>query len=185
MLECVTNSSRPECVDYLLPESEIIEIIDGLCEQMPNMPGCTINKLCKGLQQPFCSKFSLLADICQFDMPNMKKCSKYKSLCSPDSVVKQCKTHASIPGLPTTRKSKEFVHDICTEMDMKGCDQCKDKNCESFAIYADLCRQMPGMSQCSSWNYMCNWDPNLPFCTVSSDPEWNSPQMKMYFHVIQ
>ncbi|KAJ3315318.1 hypothetical protein HDV04_003711 [Boothiomyces sp. JEL0838] len=98
-------------------------------------------------------------------------------------MVRQCSEEKPIPSLPTTKRAKELVKDICDEMDMDGCEKCegtKMNKCEVFKVYTDLCVAMPYMSQCRDYRTMCSWDPSLPFC----DPELsvNGPAMKMYFH---
>jgi copper transporter 1 len=146
------------------------------------MVGCSLERMCK-TSKYYCSGFSILSDICTNDMPKMKGCLNYQKICAEGSVVLQCRLESMLPSLPTTRESRSLVADICSEMDMKGCSDCKEKHCDSFAVYVDLCHQMPNMSQCKVYTSMCQRTPTLPFCLSSdhSDPAL-APAMKMFFH---
>ncbi|KAJ3267096.1 hypothetical protein HDU76_011864, partial [Blyttiomyces sp. JEL0837] len=54
----------------------------------------------------------------------MKGCTGYSKICTPESVVKQCKTYPPLPYLPTTKEAASLVKSICSEMDMTGCEKC-------------------------------------------------------------
>lgn len=61
-----------------------------LCNSMNNnnmmmgiMPGCTVKEICKDSSlfqkkgREFCQPFSILTDICKYDMPKMTGCSHF------------------------------------------------------------------------------------------------------------
>ncbi|KAJ3274230.1 hypothetical protein HDV01_003303 [Terramyces sp. JEL0728] len=191
--DCTTDPKQSGCKDFRLDAKIVQDSITDLCTQMPLMPGCTVKNYCADERishRPFCTSFSVLADICAEDMPKMKGCKPYISVCPRDTMVRQCSEEKPIPSLPTTKRAKELVKgfsfvtaDICDEMDMDGCEKCegsKMNKCEVFKVYTDLCIAMPYMSQCRDYRTMCSWDPTLPFC--DSELSTNGPAMKMYFH---
>jgi copper transporter 1 len=178
MTDCIVNSSSAECIDFRIPKQKVLDSIEALCDMMPRMPGCFLNSVCTN-ERGYCNKFSIWADICK-DMPKMSGCKEYMQLCDAESVVKQCQVDKPLDSLPSTRKARELVQSICNEMDMTGCDTCmSNQKCDFFAVYLDLCKQMPEMSQCQNWKDMCEADPSLGFCLKTN---LDSPTMKMYFH---
>jgi copper transporter 1 len=194
---CITDPSNPACSSFVLPEDVIRKDIEGLCKAMPYMSGCSINDSCKTksiAEYKFCEPFSILADVCQRDMPRMKDCSNYVNLCSNSSTaVEQCKTAQAIPSLPTTNEASALVLSICKEMPMEGCDLCKTRpgqtypNCDILKVYAKLCKAMPDMTQCPTWKSMCKDDLKGwgDYCYVegnSTEEDDSPPIMQMFFH---
>ena len=171
MFGCIETPDDENCRDFQLPPTIIDESIMKLCKSMPNMPGCYLNDNCNPTL-PNCSKFSILASICKYDMPKMHECNTYTKMCSSDSIIRQCQQLPPI-GLPTSKQTKSLINSICSEMDMSDCD-CKE-NC-NFSTYLHLCQQMPNMNQCFEMNQLCKFD--FPFCSKTS----SVPSMKMYFH---
>ena len=191
-MDCFQDSSQEICRDFELKENDIVHnYLDRLCDKMPLMSGCKIKELCEKnpfMSKPACHPFSILADICDKDMPRMKDCFDYNNLCKNESsVVLQCKNYPPLQALPTTKQAKDLVNSICSEMDMIGCEECRgglNHRCDYFTTYTVLCQQMPGMQQCSSFNSMCKWNQYFDFCLDDSrDPTTDlPPTMKMFFH---
>ncbi|KAJ3000647.1 hypothetical protein HDV02_004332 [Globomyces sp. JEL0801] len=168
--DCIEEPTQSNCRDFKLADQNATQLVDDLCTSMPLM------------SESFCKPFSLLADICANDMPRMKTCATYIKMCDRTSLIHQCTDELPIPALPTTKRAKELVADICSEMDMNGCEKCEDgKRCEALAVYGDLCKEMPFMSQCKEWQTMCTWDSSLPICSQDFGSK-AGPTMKMYFH---
>lgn len=176
--------------------------VASLCKQMPFMSGCSIYNSCnsRSSNSPYCAPFSILADICYSDMPRMKACSNYKSMCDISSTGDQdvplipifshsadiqCKQHSPISLLPSTINVNNLVKSICSEMNMDGCESCLSVpgktflNCDLFAVYSNLCYEMPNMYQCLLWKSLCQVTPLSNYCIDSSNL---NPIMRMYFH---
>ncbi|ORY48624.1 Ctr-domain-containing protein [Rhizoclosmatium globosum] len=201
-LDCVLEPWTPGCEAYELPSANVTSSVTRLCQSMDWMPGCSVAKMCEATPNlPHCNPFSVLADICRYDMPGMKGCFEYKNMCNTqNSVVQQCKTYPPLPYLTTTKEAKQHVQSICHSMPMDGCELCptatavstssttaKIAQCDWFGVYADLCIQMPEMPECIQFSAMCNATPKFPLCPNSgapSDPRipLPPPTMQMYFH---
>lgn len=197
VLDCVRTPKDPECVNYKYPNASIDVV--NLCEQMPFMSGCSLKETCTEATSSLCSPFGILASICQADMPRMKDCRNYASLCQvsnngdlatfaspPAANVKQCSEEPPVPYLPATATAGNHIKSICSEMSMVGCDKCKDTgetymNCDVLSIYSYLCKSMPEMHQCSDWKQMCTASPFLSFCSLDPSSTDNPPTMKMFF----
>ncbi|KAF8929269.1 hypothetical protein BGZ58_009074 [Dissophora ornata] len=171
------------------------------------MPGCSLYKSCQGASKTdqWCTPFSVLADICAVDMPNMSDCKNYVALCSASSnqTVSRpaiCTTAPMISSFPTTKNASALVIDICTEMDMTGCERCPKPasgayaaECDTLGTYAILCKAMPDMSQCATWKSMCSATSNTSsslgfqsseYCAAGvGSSDMNPPSMRMYFHL--
>ncbi|KAG0232568.1 hypothetical protein BGW42_008082 [Actinomortierella wolfii] len=208
-VDCLTNSSDPSCKSYTMPPEMVKQDLDGLCQQMPYMPGCSLYKACQdaGKTDAWCQPFSLLADICNKDMPKMRDCARYVSLCGQPAnattnraVPDQCTSQPMISSFPTTKEASNLVIDICTEMDMAGCERCPKPapgayaaDCDTIGTYAILCKAMPDMRQCAQWKEMCSASSptasslqfqNSQYCAAGQgDPEMDPPAMRMYFHL--
>jgi Ctr copper transporter family len=179
--DCIEHSSKHKCAEYQMPDGTSINSTELLCKQMPFMPGCSLVNECKSLpSKPYCQPFSILGSICK-DMSSMSACKSYSSLCSPDSVVKQCKSQPPMTLLLPGHDYKTLVKSICSEMNMDGCEECIGKPCNSFQIYNKLCTSMPGMSQCDAFLNLCARHKDLSFCSQSLENDLG-PVMKMYFH---
>ncbi|KAF9434294.1 hypothetical protein BGZ76_008256 [Entomortierella beljakovae] len=206
-IDCLTASSDPSCVSFELPVETVKADLDNLCTQMPYMPGCSLYKSCQASSKTdqWCTPFSVLADICSVDMPMMRDCKNYVSLCGAAnnqtagvSHPAICKSAPMISDFPTTKNASALVIDICTEMDMKGCERCPKPapgayaaNCDTLGTYAILCKSMPEMHQCDNWKSMCSTTSstanlefqNSEYCAAGvGSPEMNPPTMRMYFH---
>ncbi|KAF9915169.1 hypothetical protein BX616_006741 [Lobosporangium transversale] len=207
-VDCLITPSDPSCASFELPEATIKADLDGLCTQMPYMPGCSLYKSCQAASKAdqWCTPFSVLADICALDMPNMRDCKNYVALCG--AAVNQtlaarpaiCKKAPMISAFPTTKNASALVIDICTEMDMAGCERCpKPKpdtyaaDCDTLGTYAILCKAMPDMHQCAAWKSMCSSSSDTAsvlnfqdseYCAAGvGSPDMNPPAMRMYFHL--
>ncbi|KAL2919236.1 hypothetical protein HK105_200879 [Polyrhizophydium stewartii] len=190
--DCLADPTAAACADFRLPLSNTSASLDVLCGSMPNMPGCSLRKLCRSGRAGianlwFCQEFSLLADVCAKDMPGMRGCGDYTKLCKAGSVVRQCYNEPAVSYLPTTRRAKQLVLDICADMYMTGCERCGATGmCPGFEVYSDLCLSMPEMEQCDEWKRMCKAEPLLPVCPPTGDsdgsPNSRGPTMKMFFH---
>jgi hypothetical protein len=180
--DCVTNSTDPDCVDYVLPDDTIKPLISMLCGMMGHMPGCTINNICqepKYSGDPLCKPFAVYKVICN-DMPGMGSCATYKSMCTPvngTSVVKQCET--PMVAAPTSGGCSNLITEMCAEMPMDGCSVCFTSGCEWLRYYSNFCLSMPGMSECVQWKTMCEPISDWPLCVNSAE---SGPIMRMYFH---
>ncbi|KAK9764646.1 hypothetical protein K7432_007688 [Basidiobolus ranarum] len=187
---CYTDPTSAACADFKMEGATLDASILSLCKAMSYMPGCSVNKICTDSPaysaKPWCSKMSIVANVCQNDMPKMAGCKAWVSLCgNSTSVVKQCKNEPEISNIPTTAEAFGFITSICTEMNMPGCDKCiaNPKGCDNISTYSDLCKSMPEMSQCKKWSAMCNATPDLPFCTSGTSSSGEpAPSMIMYFH---
>ncbi|CAO3668150.1 unnamed protein product [Umbelopsis ramanniana] len=165
--------------------------LNSLCSQMSFMPGCTVRGLCANNTQlasnAWCNEFSILADVCQADMPMMSGCADYSQMCSNVSIVSECKTNTMLPGLPTTKDAAQYVQSICSSMVMDGCDACVFPasggfpQCDILSTYAQLCTSMPDMDQCASFKTMCQATPTFSLCSSSGSAD-TPPSMIMYFH---
>ena len=140
-VDCIESPENPTCRDFKLSRKEVDNSLLKLCESMPGMPGCYLKSNCDP-SIPYCSPFSLLASVCKYDMPKMHECRTYTKLCSTSSVIRQCTTDIPLPSLPTSAKTKSLIDSICNEMDMAGCEKCKDKPCELLREYVNLCTQV-------------------------------------------
>ena len=146
------------------------------------MPGCSLISECVGKDTNYCSPFSILGSICK-DMKGMSACKPYVGLCEEGSVVKQCKSQPPLSLLRSGKVYKSLVKDICSEMNMNGCEQCDGKPCDSFKVYNKLCAAMPGMSQCDDYLNLCSRYKDFSFCPNDSGLSPGlGPTMKMYFH---
>ncbi|ELR22576.1 copper transport accessory protein [Acanthamoeba castellanii str. Neff] len=159
-----------------MPSAMVQEGIKHLCDEMPTMPGCTVQRVCadeakKVGASPYCKEFSILKDLC-VDMPNMAGCANYSSMCSNESVVQQCQSKA-LP-LPSTMATSDLIEQMCGEMTMADCDRCQKQGsllqCDLLLVYSDLCLSMPEMSGCKAWKEMCAALPSWSLCPSSANP---------------
>ncbi|KAG0319849.1 hypothetical protein BGZ99_004883 [Dissophora globulifera] len=207
-VDCLVTPSDPSCVAFELPAATTKAALDDLCAQMPYMPGCSLYKSCQASSKTdqWCMPFSILADICAVDMPGMQGCQSYVSLCGPGGSTNKtmvsrpavCDKSPMIASFPTTKNASALVIDICTEMDMAGCERCPKPppgayaaDCDTLSTYAILCKAMPDMHQCASWKSMCSPTSDTSslnfqsseYCTAGvGSPDMNPPAMRMYFH---
>ncbi|KAG0053597.1 hypothetical protein BGZ83_000807 [Gryganskiella cystojenkinii] len=198
-VDCIKNPSDPSCASFELPATTVQTDLEKLCTEMPFMPGCSLLKSCQSAHKTdqWCNPFSVLADICAVDMPTMKGCYNYNSLCNGNSTKPAiCSKAPMIPSFPTTKNASVLVIDICTEMDMAGCERCPKPapgayaaSCDTLGTYAILCKAMPEMSQCGTWKSMCAPSSSSmsfeqsEYCAAGvGSPEMNPPKMRMYFH---
>ncbi|KAI8360552.1 Ctr copper transporter family-domain-containing protein [Mortierella sp. GBAus27b] len=207
-VDCLVTPSDPSCVSFELPEATVKADLDNLCKQMPYMPGCSLYKSCQAASKTdqWCTPFSVLADICQVDMPSMRDCKNYVALCGAStngtsaSRPAVCSKAPMISSFPTTKNASALVIDICTEMDMAGCERCPKPppgayaaDCDTLGTYAILCKAMPDMHQCATWKSMCSASSDTAsvlnfqsseYCAMGvGSPDMNPPAMRMYFHL--
>ncbi|KAF9177812.1 hypothetical protein BGZ51_003185 [Haplosporangium sp. Z 767] len=207
-VDCLTTPSDASCANFELPAATIKADLDGLCTQMPYMPGCSLYKSCEAASKTdqWCTPFSVLADICSLDMPNMRDCKNYVALCgtatNKTSAARPaiCSKAPMITAFPTTKNASALVIDICTEMDMAGCERCPKPapgayaaDCDTLGTYAILCKAMPDMHQCATWKSMCSASSDTAsilefqsseYCAAGvGSPDMNPPAMRMYFHL--
>lgn len=158
---CVADPTQADCASYTLPQKQAIQDVGGLCAAMPYMVGCSLNNACENgtASGALCDPFVILATIC-YEMPGMRDCANYNSLCStPGSVVEECTTIAEgVANAPSTAQATDAVLTMCAEMEMKGCDACTSKTeCpQPLETLSQICLGMPGMSGCSQFFAMCN-----------------------------
>ncbi|KAG0202030.1 hypothetical protein BGX28_005313 [Mortierella sp. GBA30] len=206
-VDCLTTPSDPSCLSFELPPATVKADLDGLCTQMPYMPGCSLYKSCEAASKTdqWCTPFSLLADVCAVDMPMMRDCKNYVALCgtaanqTTTSRPAICKKAPMISSFPTTKNASALVLDICGEMTMAGCERCPKPapgayaaDCDTLGTYAILCKAMPDMRQCATWKSMCSASSDTAstlsfqsseYCAAGvGSPEMDPPQMRMFFH---
>jgi copper transporter 1 len=155
------------------------------------MWGCTVNRVC--LQQKpehgksgYCERFSVLKDLC-LDMPGMKGCGNYTSMCSNVSVVQECDMKA-LP-FPDSKELGALIQKMCDRMPMSECKKCINNNdmmtmmlhCDMMQVYSDLCKSMPNMGECAAWKTLCKAVPEWSLCS-NTDGHNTVPEMRMYFH---
>eukprot|EP01087_Luapelamoeba_hula_P014606 TRINITY_DN4314_c0_g1_i1.p1 TRINITY_DN4314_c0_g1~~TRINITY_DN4314_c0_g1_i1.p1 ORF type:complete len:396 (-),score=39.61 TRINITY_DN4314_c0_g1_i1:106-1293(-) len=189
-VDCLKNNTNPQCVNYRLPQTAAI--LHALCARMPHMAACTMANLCDHdshllhSNNVYCTRFSLIKDVC-VQMPGMGNCSQFNALCSPGSVVNECKTKMIV--LPSEMQLSTLISGICTDMAMDDCTTCglSDKrqdvlDCDLLTVYSKLCQSMPDMSQCGTWSALCDkLGDDWPICGGGGDGD-SAPIMRMYFH---
>eukprot|EP01130_Rhizamoeba_saxonica_P001424 TRINITY_DN11284_c0_g1_i1.p1 TRINITY_DN11284_c0_g1~~TRINITY_DN11284_c0_g1_i1.p1 ORF type:complete len:334 (-),score=32.20 TRINITY_DN11284_c0_g1_i1:59-1060(-) len=176
---CIEDPTQASCVNFNMDETQVNHHITSLCNKM-YMPGCSIETVCKDNtyeSSKYCKPFSIYKNLC-LDMPGMRNCTAYVSMCNNNkTVVKECKTE--VVPLPSSKQLAGDISGICGSMDMDGCDKCSKSgyNCDGggVEIYSMLCTAMPNMDECKDWKSMCA-AAKLPFCDLKV------PQMIMYFH---
>jgi len=180
---CLIDPTNPSCANFILPSSEVENDINGLCKMMGNMTGCSVNRICvdprfgSGL---YCTRFSILMELCN-DMQMGSYCNAYQSMCVSGTAIKECETKY-LP-FPKSKEMVGLIQNICSDMDMAGCEQCTGKGstpCDVLVVYSQLCQSMPDMNQCSDWNNICALVPSWPICSQSGGTF--PPEMRMYFH---
>ena len=128
---CIEAPTDPSCSLYKYPDLNSTQDTALLCSQMSFMVGCSVQKSCKSSTTGFCTPFSILGDICVGDMPRMRACKSYTSLCGitgtggqstpstpPFVVVQQCSSQPPIPSLPSSLLASQNIKSICSEMNM-------------------------------------------------------------------
>lgn len=185
--DCIHDPSNVTCTNFTMPSALVQQGISGNCQMMPNMVGCTVERICtspdssRGVtRSPYCAEFSVLKDLC-VDMPGMSPCKNYTSMCSNVSVVAEC-SMKSLP-LPKTMALSNTVEKMCDAMYMEPCSKCKKQGkmlqCDLLQVYSDLCLSM-WMDGCEEWQNLCKVIPDWPLC--ASGPGEEMPMMRMYFH---
>ncbi|KAK9675127.1 hypothetical protein K7432_016633, partial [Basidiobolus ranarum] len=81
---CYTDPTSATCADFKMEDATLDASISSLCKAMSYMPGCSVNKICTDSTtysaKPWCSKMSIVANVCQNDMPKMAGCKAWVSL---------------------------------------------------------------------------------------------------------
>jgi copper transporter 1 len=185
--DCIYSPSNVSCTNYTMPSAMVQQGINGNCKMMPNMVGCTVERICTApdasravTRSPYCAEFSVLKNLC-VDMPGMSPCKNYTSMCSNVSVVAECRAR-SLPA-PKSMALSNIVEKMCNDMYMEPCGKCKKQGmmlqCDLLQVYSDLCLSM-WMEGCEDWENMCKVIPDWPLCAASPGEE--VPVMRMYFH---
>jgi len=109
----------------------------------------------------------------------MDSCNVYYALCESNN-TKACECSMEYLPVPTTNQSSTWIREICTSMNMEGCNDCGPEfdQCDLLKVYSNLCAAMPTMRQCNAWNSYCQLVPDWPICSQTS----HIPEMRMYFH---
>lgn len=190
---CVQNPKNSTCGNYVYPDDKVRADISSLCGTgrggMPWMPSCNLWKDCLQRQdyKQYCYPFTVLATICE-DMPLMRGCASYKSLCDKGSIVKQCTVHGAIPYAPKTQPTQDAIVKACGVHTMPQCSQCPrpGRECpEPLKTLAEMCHAMPSMMLCQNYTRFCSATHNAfaSFCHLNSGDFL--PPMRMYFHTGQ
>jgi len=189
-LDCYSTPNNASCARFSMAPARLESNIALICVGTPsmrNMTGCSVSRICPQMPSDiggvYCKLFSVYLDICT-DMPMMKGCGDYTSLCSNVSVVAECNTPKL--QLPSGAQLKNKVSSICNTMWMDGCEQCIQKNvtvpCDSFLVYSNLCVAMPDMPECSLWSSYCASVPEWTICGGDPSNPNSAVEMKMYWH---
>ena len=109
----------------------------------------------------------LLSRMCASDFAGNPSCSG--SLTSTNS--------NPINSIPTARNASNAIYLICNEMPMMAdCKICPPplaqtglSDCPLLDTLSKLCRDMPGMTECSRFSSFCSANPNSSFCGDSSN----------------
>jgi len=178
-IDCLATPWDPSCSNFHLNNSLVTTLNVVMCGSM-YMSGCTVNNICNlksylGIYPQYCLPFSIYKELCT-EMPGMDNCTQYTHLCLKNTSVIDC--NMTVLPLLKGKNYKALIDDICSKMDMDGCDTCQmDSKCDKLAVYSKLCLQMPEMDQCDAWKNICGLVPNWPICKDNV-----VPSMKMYFH---
>ena len=158
---CVQDPTVPTCSAYTLPAAAATADLTSLCDDMPNMVGCSLWEECKSgaATGPYCAPFALLSTIC-LEMGGMRGCSNYNALCATaDTVVEQCSVEKEVPNAPTTMDATAAVLEACQETPAPACAECTDSTgagCpRPLNTLAVLCVAEPTRPQCEGFSAMC------------------------------
>ncbi|KAI8928923.1 Ctr copper transporter family-domain-containing protein [Entophlyctis helioformis] len=166
---------------------------------------CSLRSTCKSPSaDTSCSDANLLATACQSDAAvagGAAACSPVAATCGAAGTAPTSPLCASVPGLPSTLETQQRIFNVCKAMRMEGCDACPApasnttvSNCNVMAVYAQLCKAMPEMSNCAPYNKFCAQSPLpaalAPYCPAGSSSSSDGlgsaiedvPLMQMYFH---
>jgi hypothetical protein len=65
--DCIYSPSNVSCTNYTMPSGMVQQGINGNCKMMPNMVGCTVERICTApdasravTRSPYCAEFSVL-----------------------------------------------------------------------------------------------------------------------------
>lgn len=154
------------------------------------MVGCSLQTACDAADSTsvYCEPFTLLATICD-EMPAMKDCARYNSLCQSGSLVPQCKSNPSIPYAPTTREATDAVTSMCSTHGMVGCEDCTSaaKCPHPFDTLSQICLGMPSMEGCQQFYSMCSvvssdGESLNGLCKADTSSSDYLPPMRMWLH---
>ncbi|KAF9577335.1 hypothetical protein BGW38_007508, partial [Lunasporangiospora selenospora] len=179
---CLTTPTDSTCSNYTIPASTISAAVSDICKASSFLPGCSLNTACAdhSLNQTYCAPLTVLATLCTAKEDTAltgAACSKsYQTFCSNSSLIPACKTQVAFPELPSGKIATGLIYSVCQEMPgMKGCKICPAPEastgysvCDEMAALKDLCLDMPEMTQCPSYNKMCNSTKFAPFCSANS-----------------
>ncbi|KAF9196498.1 hypothetical protein BGZ49_002805 [Haplosporangium sp. Z 27] len=177
---CLETPTNTTCSSFVIPVANIATAISDICKTSSFLPGCSLNTACSAdstLNATYCAPLTILATLCTAtEDVNVTSpvCSKtYSVFCSKDSLIPGCKSQPAFPGLPSGKIVTDAVYSVCKEMPMMtDCKICPGpdattgySNCDEVKALKGLCLDMPEMSQCSSYNAMCNSTKFTPFCS--------------------
>lgn len=182
---CLTTPTDASCSNFTIPNDNINTAINDICKTSSYLPGCSLNTACTAdskLNATYCAPLTVLASLCKAAEDTAVTgavCSKtYSVFCSASSLIPACKSQPAFPGLPSGKLVTGTVYSICQEMpamtDCKICpapDATGYSNCDEVKAWKGLCLDMPDMTQCPSFNTMCNNTKFAPFC----DSSYKSP----------
>ncbi|KAG0220683.1 hypothetical protein B0O80DRAFT_439576 [Mortierella sp. GBAus27b] len=182
---CLSTPTNATCSNYTIPASNITTAISDICKTASYLPGCSLNTACSAdskLNATYCAPLTVLASLCKPTddaAVTSAVCSKtYGVFCADNSLIPGCKSQPAFPGLPSGKAVTGAVYSVCQEMpSMTGCTICPAPDatgyskCDEVKAWKDLCLDMPEMSQCPSYNTMCNSTKFAPFC----DSKYRSP----------
>lgn len=184
---CFDNPTSYACKSFVMPDDQVVGQIRSLCDDMPNMVGCSLWASCEtgGAAGQWCAPFALYGTICS-EMAEMRDCTPYNQLCSTaGSVVGQCAAQPPLPGAPTTAQAREAVLAMCGSHSMPGCDTCTARSCPHPAeVLSQVCLGMPGMAQCAQFVRMCSGAGAADtFTALCGGGDTGAlPPMKMWMH---
>jgi solute carrier family 31 (copper transporter), member 1 len=154
---------REECSSSAASFCNPFSSYANICQDMPNMKGCTVYKNQCGLAPQ-----QALSAQCKSNLP-------LQSFPSTKTVTNQIYSICN-----------EMTMDGCEKCKISSPDSTY-ANCDIMQVYTQLCQAMPDMSQCLAFKEMCTATPSLSWCAASSgnsevSPDLLPPSMLMYFH---
>lgn len=164
---CISDSTQAECETYVYADADVLDDMADLCAAMSFMPGCTLWAHCEERNSTAgaCSPFSLLANVCERDMPGMRGCANYVALCGDNStVVAQCTEAPALAGVLLTADATDAVLEACSTTTLSGpptgCQVCNSSmDCpDPLAALSLVCTGTPDIEQCSGFMEMCASD---------------------------
>ncbi|GAB4817548.1 hypothetical protein N2152v2_004594 [Parachlorella kessleri] len=188
--DCYVDPGSPACADFHQEDATSREQLGVLCDAMPAMVGCTLWASCKNgaAAGRYCAPFSLLGDICAADMPDMRGCEGWVSLCgNQSSLVGQCSSEGPIKHVLLSGEATKAVLGMCGTHAMPQCAQCPSRfKCpDPLSTLSAMCLDMPTMADCTGFFEMCD-EAGATFTGLcggsGSSSSGTLPPMRMYLH---